>query len=110
MTVFYATRDSEDGSIHQDAHIEKFASRAEAEAYLRNGFDHSEWAVDVEDGRYGDCWVKFQNAPRVGDASLSPFTYNQLSILAPGQHPGGKQYWITPRVEVLVAVPRWIGE
>lgn len=105
MTKFYATRDSEDGYINEDAHVAVFDTRAEAEAYLRDGFDSTEWAVDVEDGRYGDCWMKFQNAPRVGDTSLSPFTYNQLSILAPGQHPGGKQYWITPRPDVLVAVP-----
>jgi hypothetical protein len=110
MDKFYATLDSEDGSIQEDAHIVKFDTRAEAEAYLRDGYDPAEWAVDIKDGGYSDCWMKFQNAPRVGDAALAPFSYTQLSILRPGQHPGGKQYWITPRSEVLVAMPRWIGE
>ena len=108
--MFYATHDSEDGCISQNAHIAKFATRAEAEAYLRNGFDPAEWEVEVEDGSFGDCWVKFHNAPRVGDTALAPFSYPQLSILRPGQHPGGKQFWITPRSEVLVAKPRWIEE
>jgi hypothetical protein len=33
---------------------------------------------------------------------LRPFSYTQMIISAPGTHPGGKEYWVTPRAYVLV--------
>lgn len=104
--MFYATNDSEDGHINQDAYIAKFETLAEAEAYLRSGYDPSEWTVEIEAGFFGDCWIKTMNAPKIGDNFLSPFSYTQLSVRAPGQHPGGKQFWIEPCVDVLIAIPR----
>lgn len=106
MTQFYATRDSEDGCISQEAHIVKFATRAAAEEYLRAGYDPAEWSVDVQNGSFGDCWIKAVNAPKVGDHFIAPFSYTQLVVVRPGQHPGGRQFWIEPRCEVLVATLR----
>ena len=101
--MFYATLDSEDFHINETAYIAKFDTRAEAEDYLRGAYDPSEWTVQIETGHFGDCWLKTSNAPKVGGNFLSPFSYTQLSVRAPGQHPGGKQYWIEPRVDVLIA-------
>lgn len=103
--MFYATHDSEDFHIDQNAHIAKFETRDAAEEYLRSAYDPSEWTVEIETGFFGDCWIKTMNAPKIGDSFLSPFSYAQLSIRAPGQHPGGKQYWIEPRSDVLIARP-----
>lgn len=108
MTIFYATHYSDDFSISQNADISKFATREEAEAFLRNAFDHADLAeegltVTIEAGSFGDCWIKSQAAPKVGETWIAPFSRSQLYVQRPGQHPGGRQYWTTPIVEVLVA-------
>lgn len=111
-TVFYATHDTDgEGSIGQNADIVKFASRDEAEAYLRRPFDTAELAeegltVAIDTGSFGDCWIKSQAAPRVGEPWIAPFRRSQLYVQRPGQHPGGFGYWITPRADVLVALVR----
>ncbi|MBV8971896.1 MAG: hypothetical protein JO290_06350 [Sphingomonadaceae bacterium] len=107
--TFYATHDTDgEGSISQDAAIFKFATREEAEAYLRSSFDHADLAeeglaVEVGAGGFSDCWIKSRNAPRVGEAWIAPFSRSQLYVRRPGQHPGGRAYWTTPRADVLVA-------
>ncbi len=35
---------------------------------------------------------------------LAPFTYNDVIVQRPGTHPGGREYWLTPWRDVLVAV------
>ena len=110
MTVFYATQDTDgDGSISQDAYIAKFATRDEAEAYLRSPFDMADLtdeglALTIAAGRFSDCWIKSQAIPRVGEAWIAPFSRSQLYVQRPGQHPGGRAYWTTPRADVLVAL------
>lgn len=104
--MFYATLDSEAGHINQNAYIAKFKTREEAEEYLRSTYDPSEWTVEVEEGFFGDCWIKAHDKPKVGADYLSPFSFTQLSVRAPGQHPGGFGYWIEPRVDVLIAIAR----
>lgn len=109
-TVFYATRDTDgSGSIGEDAYIAKFATREEAEAYLRGPFDLVDLAEEgltltIATGSFSDCWIKSQAAPRVGEAWIAPFSRSQLYVQRPGQHPGGRAYWTTPRADVLVAL------
>lgn len=104
--TYYATNDAEDGIIAEDAHIAKFATMAEAEAYLRAGYDPAEWTVEIKVGGYSDCWIKSQAAPKVGEHWIAPFSRAQLYVQRPGQHPGGKAYWTTPKPDVLVVVAR----
>lgn len=111
MTKFYATIDAEEGTINQNADIVSFDTRAEAEAYLRSGYDATEWAVEIEEGRFGDCWIKCHSEPKDAySVDVAPFVLEDLTVRAPGQHPGGRQWWLEPQAEVLVAVPRWIGD
>lgn len=107
--IFYATHDTDgEGSISQNADIFKFATREEAEAYLRGPFDHADLAeeglaVVIDTGSFSDCWIKSQAAPRVGETWIAPFSRSQLYVQRPGQHPGGFGFWTTPRADVLVA-------
>jgi hypothetical protein len=107
--IFYATHDTDgEGSINENAHIVKFATREEAEVYLRSPFDLADLveeglAVQIVVGRFFDCWIKSQAAPRVGETWIAPFSRSQLYVQRPGQHPGGRGYWTTPSADVLVA-------
>lgn len=106
--LYYATSDhNDDGLIAEGAYIVAFATRDEAEAYLRGGLDPEHWDLSeatIEFGRFGDCWRKFNCEPT--DKNLwydaVPFSVDELIILPPGQHPGGNAWWVTPRVDVLV--------
>jgi hypothetical protein len=107
--AFYATQDAADGKIFRDATIRKFATEAEARAYLLQGYDPKEWdlsTAEIGPGDYRDCWMEWMKAPRVGNPGAgdgyAPFTFNQLFIQHPGQHPGGRFWWITPAVDVLI--------
>lgn len=85
------------------------ATRDEAEAYLRSPFDVADLteeglALTIVTGSFSDCWIKSQAAPRVGEAWIAPFSRSQLYVQRPGQHPGGRAYWTTPRADVLVAL------
>lgn len=105
---FYATTDCDhDTTISGSAHIAKFNTRAEAEAYLAEPFAGNlepGQTVEVQAGRFSDCWIKSHRAPKIGDKMIEPFSFTDISILRPGQHPGGNLYWIEPTREVLVAV------
>lgn len=103
-TKFYATLDFDGETIHENADIFAFDTRAEAEAYLVNGIDLDEWTAGIEEGRFADCWFKAHSEPDEGSDYLAPFAMDDLIVQRPGQHPGGNRYWITPRAEVLVAV------
>lgn len=110
MTKFYATKDAEDGCIAQDADIFSFTSEAEARAFLSADYNPSEWAWHFEAGYFGDCWVKCVHEPRPDSGLFAPFAVADLYVLGPGQHPGGRFWWVEPRPEILTIVPRWIGE
>lgn len=103
MTSYFATQDSEDGVIAVNADIFAFATREDAETYLRSGFDPQEWNVDIEVGRFSDCWIKMHSDPTKTVIETAPFSFGELIIKAPGQHPGGQQWWIEPSAEILVA-------
>jgi hypothetical protein len=108
----YATADSDDGRIAVNATIASFRSADEASAYLLSAYDPREWdhsTAEVGPGRYGDYWMCAHSTPRaehgqliVGLSDCAPFNADQLNVAAPGQHPGGKTWWITPSVDVLV--------
>ena len=108
MTHFYSTGDSANGIIAQNAKIEQFDSREAACAYLAtchaDGLDEGE-GLTFETGAFADCWVKRHDREEVEapDYAEGPFEKDDLSILAPGQHPGGKAWCVTPFPEVLIA-------
>ena len=100
---FFATLDSDHGVISSDANIVRFDSRAQAAAYLLDAYPASDWdhsSAEIEAGDYNDCWRKVHEYPEA--AWVAPFRRCDVSVQHPGQHPGGKAYWITPRPEVLV--------
>ena len=104
MASFFATKDYDGNHIAMEAYIEAFDTRADAEAWLRDGLDPTEWKIEITEGRFGDAWVKCINDPRSDRSTLNyePFTLDQLDIQGPGQHPGGRFWWVTPNVDVLV--------
>ena len=111
MAKFYATLDNNGPSICQDADILAFDRLVDAEKYLHDA-NPTEWpttwldegmSVKIIEGDFGDCWIKTQKAPKVGDTILAPFNYNNVIVQAPGMHPGGYGYWLTPRPDILVA-------
>lgn len=104
MPKIYATKDSDGPNIEEGAHIHAFETESEAKAFLMADYKESEWdraTARIEPGSFGDAWHKRHKAPRVGDTILSPFSYAHCVVLRPGQHPGGKVFWITPKAEVL---------
>lgn len=101
----YATQDADGNRIAEGADIRRFDTEAEARAYLLRGYTDDEWdlaSVEIGPGRFSDAWQKWDKRPRLGDSLLAPFSYRQLSIRSPGQHPGGFGYWVTPDPDVLV--------
>lgn len=105
MTKFYTTNDADGDRITQNAGIDVHNSEAEARAALLRAYDPKEWdhaSAVIEPGSFSDCWIKTFQKPRIGDPLLTPFSYRQVTIQAPGSHPGGKMYWVTPDVDVLV--------
>lgn len=103
--MIYATTDSEDGRISSSADILAFETEAAAREYLLSAYPTDEWdhaTAVIEPGRFGDCWIKVHSAPGDDEPYFAPFTRDDLIILAPGQHPGGKAWWIEPRERVLI--------
>lgn len=110
--MIYATRDAEDGTISENAHIQAFATEDEARRWLLAGFDDSEWdlaGAEFGDGRCDDCWIKVHSKPEIegdrlvaGICDFSPFLADELIVQAPGQHPGGRAWWIQPSPPVMV--------
>lgn len=102
MPKFYATLDADEGVISEHAEIRAFDTRAEAEDYLLSAFDDGDFRVETRPGRFADCWIKSSSAP--SDAiDAGPFALDDLSIRAPGEHPGGHAWWLEPTAAVLVA-------
>jgi hypothetical protein len=105
MTKFYTTNDADGDYIAENAWIDVHDSEAEARAALLKAYDPREWdraKAVIEPGNFSDCWIKTRQKLGVGDPMLRPFSYTQMIISAPGTHPGGKEYWVTPRAYVLV--------
>ena len=105
MTKIYATQDNDGHRIWGGANIKVFDTPEDAVDFAASawGLDEGE-TLTVEAGEFSDCWIKMRRKPVVGDHMLAPFTYNDVIIQPPGTHPGGREYWLTPRRDVLVAV------
>jgi hypothetical protein len=104
--MFYATRDTHDSgdSIAEGAEIIGFGEYDDAIAYVSEGIDLEPGErIVVEPGEYGDCWLKLRSDPQGDDFLFEPFTPDQVSIQRPGQHPGGRAYWVTPYPKVYIA-------
>lgn len=99
--MFYATHDWNGSYITENAKIIAFETREAAEAYLLEPFQYADELPKVFPGRFSDCWFKTMRHPR--DDQAEPFVLDDLIIQAPGNHPGGNAYWITPSAEILVA-------
>lgn len=101
-----ATTDNDGEHINEGADIVAFDTREQAEAWLRrsyeDGLEEGE-TIRFEAGRFADCWIKFPHAPDDGQ-EIGGVPFEQLNVQAPGTHPGGRFWWITPRAEVLVAI------
>jgi hypothetical protein len=105
--AIYATRDYDGGRIAQDATIIKFTTPEAAREWLlapyqRGGGWNLDTAKIAPSTEYSDCWIKSFDRPRIGVSWIAPFSLTQLFVQAPGEHPGGRQHWTTPNVDVLV--------
>ena len=105
--LVFATQDSDGFKILENANIRGFETRQEAEEWLREPYagalDEFE-SIRFAMGEYGDCWVKTMAAPDDTSRWLDPLTLNNVIVQRPGSHPGGRMYWVTPTVDVLVAI------
>lgn len=104
--MFYATLDSDGSRISQNAKIAAFETDGEARDYLLRAYIGGGWnmaSAKIGEGYFGDCWIKLYGGAPIDDADyLAPFTRDQVLVRGPGQHPGGRAWWIEPTVPVLV--------
>lgn len=107
MTVFY-TLDADGDRIPERADICKAASKQEALAAMRRRYEGADFeVVDLEPGRFGDCWLKVYDRKTL-DLKERDWAdeAGALMVQAPGEHPGGQAYWVTPCADVFVPVLR----
>ena len=110
--MIYATHESEEGRIMENATIYAFENEAAAREYLLTTYDAAEWdreSATIEPGRFADAWIRTYSKPHIegeklisGLCDFEPFYASLLWVTAPGQHPGGKAWWVTPSPDVLV--------
>lgn len=99
----YATANNEGEWISQDAEILEFETREDAEDYLCKVWSlEPNESLTLTAGSFSDCWIKSTTSPDGLD--YGPFSAEQLQVSAPGTHPGGPWWWITPGPEVLVGI------
>jgi len=53
-------------------------------------------------GSFNDCWMKTRTQPDFQEDYFSGLIESDLSVQSPGQHPGEKTWWITPRIPVYI--------
>jgi len=114
--MYYATLDYDGSRIIERARIKGFATRQEAEHYLKTGYPARDgWqqdTIEIGVGSFGEAWHKSLSAPKLDGDRLScgyldfePFTADQLNIAEqPSTHLGGPAWWITPNEAVLVVL------
>ena len=104
MSVYF-TSDADAHKIAERADIREAATEAEALAELRRGFMDGDFEVaGMERGSFSDCWVKFVNRPTPDDLARLEREAGPLHVAAPGTHPGGRFWWITPASVIFVPV------
>ena len=106
--MYYVTTDSllsEGEPILENAEIEEYQTYYEARDYLLDSFTEVEEGFEIRiiTGHFDDCWLKTHGPPRSDNTDIGPFSWTDVVIQPPGQHPGGFGYWITPIPPVLVA-------
>lgn len=107
--TYYATTFAEEGYIKKYADIEAFKTREEAVEWLTIGagdLDEDEELI-IEEGRFAGVWIDAEQ-PEICD--IRPFRSDQMIVRAPGSHPGGPCYWLTPEPPVLIATIRNTGD
>lgn len=103
--MIFATTDNDGVRVADNATIRAFDTEADARAWLLSAYDPAEWdhgSAAIKPGAWGDAWFKLYQWRDGDEERFEPFTAEQLYIQRPGQHPGGRAWWITPRPEVLV--------
>lgn len=106
MTVYFTT-DADGHKIAERADIRRADSQEAALEALRGYYSGSDFAVvSLEAGSFGDAWLRFSEAPGASDMARLEREAGALSIQEPGQHPGGRQWWIEPASTVFVPVLR----
>lgn len=109
MGKLYFTFDVDD-NIKENADIKGFNNRKQVLVYIKENYDDLKDCPDdvlrdmlTDEYRFGDCWIRvWGGKPVPCESYYSPFSYTQLHIEGPGQHPGGKCYWITPKPDIMV--------
>lgn len=109
MTKTYMTFDADDDRIADRGTISGYDSPEEALAVARKSYEGSGFVVTgLESARYGDCWFKVQSGPTPDQlerwAAEADMNVDDLIVQGPGTHPGGRAWWITPRVDVMTPV------
>lgn len=103
--MIYATYANDGNRIYNAAGIKAFETEEAARAWLLSSFDPAEYnhaTAVIRPGEFSDAWFKFYTWDAGDENCFAPFTAEQLYIQAPGEHPGGKAWWVTPRPPVLV--------
>ena len=100
---FYATRNSHNGSVAENATIVSFADQAAAESWLLAGHSaglHPRIAV----GRFQSCWRRTDTpGPIEAEPACAPFSLTQIETKGPGEH-AGNFFGHTPTEEILVLI------
>ena len=98
---------------HNELHVVKVKDQAEANNRLR--LFVNEISDDYQDIvylgikplEYGDCLIRAHREPTPDDlqrwaTGMGFESGEQLTVQAPGTHPGGNAWWITPNVDIWV--------
>lgn len=96
--MYYFPHNVLNGRAQRDAEIVKFKTYEEMEEYASSLSD--DVACHIIETQWGEAWIKPAEKPKVADEMVRPFSFNQMSILNPGSHPGGHCYWVTPKTNI----------
>ena len=107
------TLDYNEEHAEQGAALFTAKDTAELDTIADYQFDkHVEWT----EADFGDCWVKLHVKPEIDADGNTTFYDHQnragryesphilCSVRSPGQHPGGKSWWLTPVDPVMVPI------
>jgi hypothetical protein len=97
MNIYFLTQDFNHNDKQDNATFHKIEAEtldAAIKIFAKGKYSFAA----VRDAEYGDTWLKMFNEPEVGDRALSPFSLKEVIVSNPGQHPGGRAYWVQPAV------------
>lgn len=110
-TGYYYTAWSDGTRIDREARIHWAGSKPEMLARLQERCGDLK-VIGVEPGDFGDCYSKHVGIPdleRLAEA-IPLATPDDFTVRAPGQHPGGKLYWVDFYPTVYVPVYETEGD